>query len=48
MPEHALPAHYGIDDPRFPPGFFGQTVYPFRDLMESGVPGRVKSHPPAL
>jgi sterol desaturase/sphingolipid hydroxylase (fatty acid hydroxylase superfamily) len=48
MPEHALPAHYGIDDPRFPPGFLRQTVYPFRDLIETGVPGRVKSHPPAL
>jgi sterol desaturase/sphingolipid hydroxylase (fatty acid hydroxylase superfamily) len=48
MPEHALPAHYGIDDPRFPSGFLGQTVFPFRDLIETGVPGRVKSHPPAL
>jgi sterol desaturase/sphingolipid hydroxylase (fatty acid hydroxylase superfamily) len=48
MPEHALPAHYGIDDPQFPPGFLGQTVYPFRDLIETRVPGRVKSHPPAL
>jgi sterol desaturase/sphingolipid hydroxylase (fatty acid hydroxylase superfamily) len=48
MPEHALPAHYGIDDPQFPPGFLGQTVYPFRDLIETSVPGRVKPQPPAL
>jgi sterol desaturase/sphingolipid hydroxylase (fatty acid hydroxylase superfamily) len=48
MPEHALPADYGIDDPQFPRGFLGQTVHPFRDLIETGVPGRVKSHPPAL
>jgi sterol desaturase/sphingolipid hydroxylase (fatty acid hydroxylase superfamily) len=48
MPEHALPAHYGIDDPQFPPGFLGQTVYPFRDLIETSVPGRVKPRPPAL
>jgi sterol desaturase/sphingolipid hydroxylase (fatty acid hydroxylase superfamily) len=48
MPKHALPAHYGIDDPQFPPGFLGQTVYPFRDLIETSVPGRVKPQPPAL
>jgi sterol desaturase/sphingolipid hydroxylase (fatty acid hydroxylase superfamily) len=40
MPEHALPAHYGIDDPQFPHGFLGQTVHPFRDLIQSSVPGR--------
>jgi sterol desaturase/sphingolipid hydroxylase (fatty acid hydroxylase superfamily) len=48
MPAHALPDHYGIDDPRFPQGFLGQTVHPFRDLVETGVPGRVKVQPPAL
>jgi sterol desaturase/sphingolipid hydroxylase (fatty acid hydroxylase superfamily) len=49
MPEHALPAHYGIDDPQFPSGFLGQTVYPFRDLIETSAPaGRVKPQPPAL
>jgi sterol desaturase/sphingolipid hydroxylase (fatty acid hydroxylase superfamily) len=48
MPAHALPGHYGIDDANFPAGFIGQTVHPFRDLVESAVPNRVKSHPPAL
>jgi sterol desaturase/sphingolipid hydroxylase (fatty acid hydroxylase superfamily) len=48
MPKHALPAHYGIDDPQFPPGFLGQTVYPFRDLIETSTPGRIKPQPPAL
>jgi sterol desaturase/sphingolipid hydroxylase (fatty acid hydroxylase superfamily) len=48
MPAHVLPAHYGIDDAKFPQGFVGQTVHPFRDLIETGVPERVKSHPPAL
>jgi sterol desaturase/sphingolipid hydroxylase (fatty acid hydroxylase superfamily) len=48
MPAHALPEHYGIDDASFPTGFIGQTVHPFRDLIESAAPDRVKSHPPAL
>jgi sterol desaturase/sphingolipid hydroxylase (fatty acid hydroxylase superfamily) len=48
MPAHALPGHYGIDDPNFPAGFIGQTVHPFRDLVEAAAPDRVKSHPPAL
>jgi sterol desaturase/sphingolipid hydroxylase (fatty acid hydroxylase superfamily) len=48
MPAHALPDRYGIDDPRFPQGFLGQTVHPFRDLVETGVPGRVRAQPPAL
>jgi sterol desaturase/sphingolipid hydroxylase (fatty acid hydroxylase superfamily) len=47
MPERALPARYGIDDAQFPKGFLGQTVHPFRDLVET-APGRVKSQPPAL
>jgi sterol desaturase/sphingolipid hydroxylase (fatty acid hydroxylase superfamily) len=47
MPAHALPAHYGIDDPQFPHGFIGQTIHPFRDLVET-APGRVKSQPPVL
>jgi sterol desaturase/sphingolipid hydroxylase (fatty acid hydroxylase superfamily) len=47
MPQHVVPARYGIDDPRFPQGFLGQTVHPFRDLVET-APERVKSQPPAL
>ena len=29
MPPGKLPAHYGVDDPQFPPGFLGQLAYPF-------------------
>jgi hypothetical protein len=48
MPAHAFPGRYGIDDANFPAGFIGQTVHPFRGLVETAVPDRVKSHPPAL
>jgi sterol desaturase/sphingolipid hydroxylase (fatty acid hydroxylase superfamily) len=47
MPERALPARYGIDDAQFPKGFLGQTLHPFRELVET-APERVKSEPPAL
>jgi sterol desaturase/sphingolipid hydroxylase (fatty acid hydroxylase superfamily) len=30
MPEHKLPAVYGVADRSFPPSFGGQMVYPFR------------------
>jgi sterol desaturase/sphingolipid hydroxylase (fatty acid hydroxylase superfamily) len=30
MPEHKLPAAYGIADRSFPPSFGGQMIYPFR------------------
>ena len=29
MPPRSLPAHYGVDDPQFPPGFLKQLAYPF-------------------
>jgi sterol desaturase/sphingolipid hydroxylase (fatty acid hydroxylase superfamily) len=29
MPEGKLPERYGVDDPQFPAGFFGQLAYPF-------------------
>ena len=29
MPPDRLPARYGVDDPQFPAGFFGQLAYPF-------------------
>jgi sterol desaturase/sphingolipid hydroxylase (fatty acid hydroxylase superfamily) len=48
MPAHALPGRYGIDDANFPAGFIGQTVHPFRDLIEAAAPNRIKSQPPAL
>jgi sterol desaturase/sphingolipid hydroxylase (fatty acid hydroxylase superfamily) len=48
MPAHALPATYGINDAKFPKGFIGQTIHPFRDLIKSATSERVKSHPPAL
>jgi sterol desaturase/sphingolipid hydroxylase (fatty acid hydroxylase superfamily) len=30
MPEGRMPERYGVDDPEFPRGFFGQLVYPFK------------------
>ncbi len=48
MPEGELPARYGIDDPAFPQSFFGQLVYPFRDMIErSRQPSQATSRPPA-
>jgi sterol desaturase/sphingolipid hydroxylase (fatty acid hydroxylase superfamily) len=32
MPEHKLPALYGIADRSFPEGFGAQMIYPFRQL----------------
>jgi sterol desaturase/sphingolipid hydroxylase (fatty acid hydroxylase superfamily) len=46
MPAHALPATYGIGDAKFPKGFIGQTIHPFRDLIKSATSER--AHPPAF
>src|SRR5271167_1024539 len=46
MPEGKLPQTFGCDDHLFPEGYFQQLLYPFRDLIETSVPGRVKPQPP--
>jgi sterol desaturase/sphingolipid hydroxylase (fatty acid hydroxylase superfamily) len=48
MPENKLPARYGIDEPDYPQGFFGQLVHPFQDLAGTGAARRdITSPPPA-
>jgi sterol desaturase/sphingolipid hydroxylase (fatty acid hydroxylase superfamily) len=48
MPENKLPARYGIDDPGYPQGFFGQLVHPFQDLAGTAAARRdITSRPPA-
>jgi sterol desaturase/sphingolipid hydroxylase (fatty acid hydroxylase superfamily) len=48
MPENKLPARYGIDEPDYPQGFFGQLVHPFQDLAGTAAARRdITSPPPA-
>jgi sterol desaturase/sphingolipid hydroxylase (fatty acid hydroxylase superfamily) len=47
MPEHQLPARYGIDEPEYPQGFLGQLVHPFRGLVAQPPRGEPTSPPPA-
>ena len=50
MPKGVLPDGYGVDDPDFPKGFWGQLAYPWRavkhpegDGVGQGVEGRLTS-----
>jgi sterol desaturase/sphingolipid hydroxylase (fatty acid hydroxylase superfamily) len=47
MPEHKLPARYGVDEPGYPQRFLAQLLHPFRDLVESAQRKQITSRPPA-
>jgi sterol desaturase/sphingolipid hydroxylase (fatty acid hydroxylase superfamily) len=48
MPPEKLPAHYGVDDPDFPSGFFGQLVFPFRRRPAAAETPMLSAPPSAI